>query len=66
MRFKFLDVIGFLPLVLNIADGFPHCGDHRSHSEIGRLRRAGPLFAKKQIALNPGHLTSRTLMAHTD
>jgi DNA-binding winged helix-turn-helix (wHTH) protein len=36
-----------------------------SRSLTARLRRSGPLLAKKQIALNPGPLTSRALVAHT-
>jgi hypothetical protein len=32
---------------------------------LAAFRRAGPLLPKKQIALNPRPLTSRTLVAHT-
>jgi hypothetical protein len=68
-RFKFLDVISFPPFCF-VADSFGRCADHRRHSEIARFlahrkSAAGPLLAKKQIAFNPGSLTSRTLMAHT-
>jgi hypothetical protein len=35
-RFKVLDVIGFLLLVFNIADGFRGCGDHQRHDDIGQ------------------------------
>jgi hypothetical protein len=36
MRFKFLDVITFLLLALNVADGFRGCGDHRHDNDIGQ------------------------------
>src|SRR5437667_184754 len=50
MRFKFLDVIRFLLLALNVADGFRGCCDHRR--DIAKRLWDSSVFVDVEMGVN--------------